>query len=53
MGSRIAAHFANAGIPVLLLDLTQCGRPEGRRDRAEAEARRVFHGGGREPDHAR
>src|SRR5215472_4251879 len=23
MGSRIAAHFANAGIPSLLLDLTQ------------------------------
>jgi 3-hydroxyacyl-CoA dehydrogenase len=27
MGSRIAAHIANAGFPVLLLDLTQPGDP--------------------------
>ena len=27
MGSRIAAHLANAGIPVLLLDLTSGGKP--------------------------
>ena len=27
MGSRIAAHFANAGFPVLLLDMAQPGEP--------------------------
>jgi 3-hydroxyacyl-CoA dehydrogenase len=31
MGSRIAAHLANAGIPVLLLDLVPAG--EGARNR--------------------
>jgi 3-hydroxyacyl-CoA dehydrogenase len=29
MGSRIAAHFANAGIPVLLLDLTSAAAAKG------------------------
>ena len=29
MGSRIAAHFANAGIPVLLLDLTTAAAAKG------------------------
>ncbi|MGH9720567.1 MAG: 3-hydroxyacyl-CoA dehydrogenase/enoyl-CoA hydratase family protein [Bryobacteraceae bacterium] len=28
MGSRIAAHFANAGVPVLLLDLVLPGQPD-------------------------
>ncbi|HTM52198.1 MAG TPA: 3-hydroxyacyl-CoA dehydrogenase/enoyl-CoA hydratase family protein [Bryobacteraceae bacterium] len=28
MGSRIAAHFANAGIPVLLLDIVIPGQPQ-------------------------
>jgi 3-hydroxyacyl-CoA dehydrogenase len=28
MGSRIAAHFANAGIPVLLLDVVMTGAPD-------------------------
>src|SRR4051812_15717069 len=28
MGSRIAAHFANAGIPVLLLDIVLPGQPD-------------------------
>src|SRR3954462_9483303 len=27
MGSRIAAHFANAGVPVLLLDIVLPGQP--------------------------
>jgi 3-hydroxyacyl-CoA dehydrogenase len=27
MGSRIAAHFANAGVPVLLLDIVLAGQP--------------------------
>ena len=27
MGSRIAAHIANAGFPVLLLDVAQPGEP--------------------------
>ena len=27
MGSRIAAHIANAGFPVLLLDMAQPGEP--------------------------
>src|SRR5664279_3078501 len=31
MGSRIAAHFANAGIPVVLLDIVPQGAPEGDR----------------------
>ena len=28
MGSRIAAHFANAGVPALLLDIVLPGKPE-------------------------
>ena len=27
MGSRIAAHFANAGVPALLLDIVVPGQP--------------------------
>ena len=29
MGAQIAAHFANAGVPVLLLDLTADAAREG------------------------
>src|ERR1700683_1068073 len=32
MGSRIAAHLANAGIPVLLLDLPAAGKGAGHLD---------------------
>ena len=28
MGSRIAAHFANAGIPAILLDIVSPGNPD-------------------------
>ena len=35
MGSRIAAHLANTGVPVLLLDLA---RPEGPRSAIAAQA---------------
>jgi len=28
MGSRIAAHFANAGVPALLLDIVAPGQPD-------------------------
>src|SRR5277367_1806308 len=28
MGSRIAAHFANAGVPALLLDVVVPGQPD-------------------------
>src|SRR5260370_42574256 len=28
MGSRIAAHFANAGIPAMLLDIVLPGKPD-------------------------
>jgi 3-hydroxyacyl-CoA dehydrogenase len=34
MGSRIAAHFANAGFPVLLLDMAQPGEPNALATRA-------------------
>src|SRR5258708_28954855 len=30
MGSRIAAHFANAGVPVLLLDIVLPNQPDNR-----------------------
>jgi 3-hydroxyacyl-CoA dehydrogenase len=35
MGSRIAAHFANAGLPVVLLDISS---PQGRRSAVAAQA---------------
>ena len=48
MGSRIAAHFANAGIPALLLDIVLPDQPNrnaaalnGHRNRGQAEARRL------------
>ena len=37
MGARIAAHIANAGFPVLLLDLV----PEGAKDRNVLAARSI------------
>jgi 3-hydroxyacyl-CoA dehydrogenase len=32
MGARIAAHFANAGLPVLLLDIVPPGQPAGSKE---------------------
>ena len=53
MGSRIAAHFANAGVPSVLLDLYRGCRGEGHRDCHQTAARRVFSRFVRCPDHAR
>ena len=47
MGAQIAAHFANAGLPVLLLDVTRDGRARRARARRGAEARSVLHPGRR------
>jgi 3-hydroxyacyl-CoA dehydrogenase len=33
MGARIAAHFANAGLPCILLDIAPAGSPAGSKDR--------------------
>ncbi len=38
MGARIAAHFANAGLPCILLDIVPSGLPQG----APADARNKF-----------
>ncbi|MCL6464337.1 MAG: 3-hydroxyacyl-CoA dehydrogenase [Acidobacterium ailaaui] len=38
MGSRIAAHLANAGVPVLLLDIVPEGADAGSRDRVATQA---------------
>ena len=43
MGSRIAAHFANAGVPALLLDLTAKDAAARNRDRHQAEPWRILH----------
>ncbi len=55
MGARIAAHFANAGLPVLLLDIVPPGAAtdaksraqqncaRGTRGRQEIQTRGVFH----------
>ena len=50
MGSRIAAHFANAGIPALLLDIVLPGQPnrnaaalKGIENAAKQKARRIFY----------
>ena len=40
MGSRIAAHMANAGFPVLLLDVAQPGDPDGLATRAVESLRK-------------
>ncbi len=36
MGARIAAHFANAGVPSLLLDIVQPGAAGAARNKAAA-----------------
>src|ERR1700744_1389137 len=38
MGSRIAAHLANAGLPVLLLDIVPANADTGNRSRIAAQA---------------
>ena len=43
MGAQIAAHLANAGVPVLLLDVTRGRGARRARARAHAEARSVLH----------
>jgi len=60
MGSRIAAHFANAGLPCILLDIVPpnlpADAPSGERNkivragwtRQEVEAGGVFYSGARE-----
>ena len=45
MGAQIAAHFANAGVPVLLLDVTADAAREGLKRARGAEARSVLHAG--------
>jgi 3-hydroxyacyl-CoA dehydrogenase len=42
MGSRIAAHLANAGIPVVLLDIVPPGAPAGDRAARNAVVMRAF-----------
>ncbi len=62
MGARIAAHFANAGVPSYLLDIVPagCGRPgtqQNRRRRTgsgeEIQARRFLRTGTGPPGHRR
>ena len=52
MGAQIAAQFANAGVPVLLLDMTVDVAREGLK-RARAQARSVLHAGDRLAHHDR
>ena len=47
MGAQIAAHFANAGVPVLLLDLTADAAREGLKRARGAQAGSVLHAGRR------
>ena len=66
MGSRIAAHIANAGLPVVLLDIVPAGHPgrrrEGDKEQAcpgrsgrpeEVQASRLLQCGERTADYAR
>ena len=53
MGAQIAAHLANAGVPVVLLDVDRQGGPRGPRARAQAQARSVLHAGRRRARHHR
>ncbi len=60
MGSRIAAHFANAGFPVDLLDVVparsaqaECGGPRRNRERGEAAAGGLLHGCRQSAHHTR
>ena len=43
MGAQIAAHLANAGVPVLLLDLTPEVARDGLKRAARPEAGSVLH----------
>ena len=43
MGAQIAAHLANAGVPVVLLDLTADAAREGLKRARGAQARSVLH----------
>ena len=43
MGSQIAAHFANAGVPSLLLDVTADAAAQGLKRARGAQARPVLH----------
>ena len=45
MGAQIAAHFANAGVPALLLDVTADAAAQGLKRARGAEARPVLHPG--------
>ncbi len=53
MGAQIAAHFANAGVPVLLLDLTADAAREGLKRARGAQARSVLHRRRRRAHHHR
>lgn len=44
MGSRIAAHVANAGLPVVLLDIAAPGAPQGDKAARDAIVRRALDG---------
>ena len=52
MGAQIAAHFANAGVPALLLDLTADVAREGLERARDAEAGSVLHAGSCATHHA-
>ena len=51
MGSRIAAHFANAGVPARLLDLTAAAARKGIEIALKTESRGILHAGARGSDH--
>ena len=53
MGAQIAAHFANAGVPALLLDVTAEAAAAGTQARTGAQARSVLHAGHLEARHDR
>ena len=52
MGAQIAAHFANAGVPVLLLDLTADAARDGLKRARGAQARPVLHARRADAHHA-
>ena len=52
MGAQIAAHLANAGIPVRLLDVSDAVAREGLNARPGGQAGPVLHRRRRPPDHA-
>ena len=43
MGAQIAAHFANAGVPALLLDVTAEAAETGTQAGARPETRSLLH----------